>query len=106
MTRPFICQAIAWPFAKLAIARFYVYGLMSFLEFYEVSFARHCGSVVEGSLMAQKVPGLKFAQGQKYHVMRVVHLGKAIYSQMLHSTHLNWMGTGLHVGWRSNRFVV
>ena len=28
MTRPFTCRAIARPFARLAIARFYVYGLM------------------------------------------------------------------------------
>ena len=29
MTGPFTCRAIARPFARLAIARFYVYGLMS-----------------------------------------------------------------------------
>ena len=28
MTRGFTCQAIAQPFARLAIARFYVYGLL------------------------------------------------------------------------------
>ena len=29
MTRPFTCRAIARPFARLAIARFYVYGLLN-----------------------------------------------------------------------------
>ena len=28
MTRPFTFRAIAWPFARLAIARYYVYGLL------------------------------------------------------------------------------
>ena len=29
MTRPFTCQAITWPFARLAIASIYVYGLIA-----------------------------------------------------------------------------
>ena len=29
MTRHFACRAVAWPFARLAIVSFYVYGLMS-----------------------------------------------------------------------------
>ena len=29
MTRPFTCRAIARPLARLAIARFYVYGLLA-----------------------------------------------------------------------------
>ena len=29
------------------------------------------------------------AQGQKYHVMHVVHLGKALYPHLLHSTQVN-----------------
>ena len=37
-------------------------------------------SVVECSLMVRKVPGSKSAQDQKYHVRRVVHLGKVLYS--------------------------
>ena len=47
----------------------------------------------------RKVPTSKTAQGQKYHVMRVVQLGKALYSHLLHSTQVNWLGTSL--GWGS-----
>ena len=43
---------------------------------------RHCGSVVECSLMVRKVPGLKSAQGQKYHVTQVLYVGKALYSHL------------------------
>ena len=35
MTRPFTCRAIARPFARLAIARFYVYGLITPHEFHK-----------------------------------------------------------------------
>ena len=36
LTRPFTCRAIARPFARLAIARFYVYGLLNSFEHHRI----------------------------------------------------------------------
>ena len=49
----------------------------------EVSLSGAC-STLERLPMVRKVPGSKSAQGQKYHVTRVVHLDKAIYSHLLY----------------------
>ena len=59
------------------------------------------GLVEQWSLMVQKNPNSKFVQGQKYHIMRVVNLGKTLYSHLLHSNQVNLMGTGL-----GNKLVV
>ena len=37
-TRPFTCWGIAWPFARLAIANFYVYSLLTLACFESVNF--------------------------------------------------------------------
>ena len=44
---------------------------------------RNRGSVVEGSFMVRKVPGSKSAQGQKYHVTRIVHLNKHLTCDLM-----------------------
>ena len=44
---------------------------------------RHCSSVVKFSLRKLKVHGSKVQRAKKYHVTRVVHLGKALYSHLL-----------------------
>ena len=41
MTKPFTCRAIARPFARLAIARFYVYGLIMLMVLYK-TVHRYC----------------------------------------------------------------
>ena len=56
------------------------------------------------TMLGSEGPWIEIYTGPKYHVTRVVHLGKALYSHLLHSTQVNQMGTAL--GWGSNMFMV
>ena len=58
---------------------------------YVKEFERNRGTVVECSFYGAECPWIEICTGQqqqqkKYYVTRVVHLGKALYSYLLHST--------------------